>query len=100
MVVRNLEGRQSIRKRVLVELRIGSGPRDRSDVRDKTDIGAVQQLDKLCKTSVGMTDGEEWKLHVSPWACGSGGACPNSICLGKRWRHSRSLCRGLLHAGS
>lgn len=62
----NVEGRQSVGKRVLIELRIGSRPRNRSDIRDKINFGSTQQLDELLETSVGMADREEWKLHASP----------------------------------
>jgi hypothetical protein len=66
MYIRNVEGRQSFGKGVLVELRVGSGHRNLSDVRHKFDTGPSQQLSKLFKTSIGMANGEEWKLHTSP----------------------------------
>ena len=60
----NVEGRQSVRKRVLVELRIGSRPRNRSDIRDKMNFDFTQQLDELLEASVRMADREEGNLHT------------------------------------
>ena len=66
MLIGNVEGRQSVGKRVLVELRIGSRPRNRSDIRDKINSDGPQQLDKLLEASVRMADREEGNLHISP----------------------------------
>jgi hypothetical protein len=66
MYIRNAEGRQSFGKGVLVELGIGSGHRNLSDVRHKFDTDPSQQLSKLFETSIGMAYGEERKLHTSP----------------------------------
>jgi hypothetical protein len=60
----NVEERQSVRKRVLVELRIGSRPRNRSDIRDKMSLDFTQQLDELLDASVRMADREEGNLHT------------------------------------
>src|SRR5205814_10468037 len=66
MLIRNADGHQSAGKRVLVELRIGFGHRDFSDIRDKVNMGSTQQLDELLDASVGMADREEGKLHTPP----------------------------------
>ena len=66
MLIGDVEGRQSVGKCILVELRIGSRPRNRSDVRDKINVGSSQQLDELLEASVGMANREEGKLHTSP----------------------------------
>jgi hypothetical protein len=66
VLIGDVEGRQSVGKCILVELRIGSRPGNRSDVREKLDVGFSQQLDELLEASVGMADREEGKLHTSP----------------------------------
>src|SRR5690606_37834978 len=63
MFVGNLEAGQRFGKRLLVELRVGSGPRHRSDVRDKSDIGPTQQRHERLEAPVGMADGEERQRH-------------------------------------
>jgi hypothetical protein len=65
MFIRNVKASENAGKRVLVELRIGLGHGHFSDIRHKTDINSSQQLGKLFELSVGMTDGEEWRLHIS-----------------------------------
>src|SRR5574340_386781 len=66
MVIRNVEAHRRVEKRILSELRIGSGHRDFSDVRHKANIGSGQQPGTLFEAAVGMADCEEWKLHSSP----------------------------------
>ena len=69
VLIANVEGCQSFRQRVHVELRIGPGPRNCSDVHDPIDSRFTQQLDKLLEASVGMADREEGKGHAAPSSC-------------------------------
>ena len=64
--IANTEAHQGSGERILVELRIGPRPRNRSDIRDERYIGSPQQLDELLEASVRMADGAEWELHASP----------------------------------
>ena len=66
VLIVDVEGRQSVGKRIFVELRIGSRPRNCSDVREKLNLGFSQQLDELLEASGGMADREEGKLHTPP----------------------------------
>ena len=64
MPIGDVEGHQSVGKRILVELRIGSRPRNRSDVGGKIDVGSSQQLDELLEASVGMADRRDRPGHL------------------------------------
>lgn len=66
VLIANVEGCQSFRQCVHVELRIGSGPRNRSDVHNPIDNRFTQQLDKLLEASVGMANREEGTGHAAP----------------------------------
>ena len=59
MLIGNADCRQSVGKRVRIELRIGSRPRNRSDIRDKINMGSTHQLSELLGASVGMADHEK-----------------------------------------
>ena len=66
VLIGDADSRQGVGKRVLVELRIGSRSRNRSDVRDKGDLSSRQQLDEFREASVGMADGEEGQRRTPP----------------------------------
>ncbi|CAH1690136.1 hypothetical protein CHELA1G11_20628 [Hyphomicrobiales bacterium] len=65
VLIGNLEGRQCLWQRILVELRIGFRPRDLSDVHNASDMGTTQERNEILKAAVGMTDREEG-MRLSP----------------------------------
>src|SRR5690242_10858110 len=66
MLIGDAETRQGFGKRILVELRIGSRPRHRSDVCDKVDLVSGHERNEFLEASVGVADREERKRHALP----------------------------------
>jgi hypothetical protein len=49
VLIGDIEGCESAGKRILIELRIRSGSRNRPDIGDKIDLDFLQQFDELLK---------------------------------------------------